>query len=257
MRRIVLEDPFARSAIWSRNLAIFAFFVAAIGILLSRKGLDPQLALSIVGAALGLAGLAVLFALLAMAVIWHTGFRGIGLALGGLVLSALLFAYPAFLAVEARTAPVLSDITTDLDDPPAFLTTEAAQVERHGATPPQAPSEREKAIQRQAYPDLQPLVLDADLSDISDAVHKLIKRRHWTLIDELDSDRGGQRIDVAAASLVMGFPLDIAIRIKPIGNKVQVDMRAVARKGWQEQPRANVQRLENFLSDVEDAVDQS
>ena len=258
MRRLVLEDPFARSAIWSRNLAVFALIVALIGIVLSRKGLDPQAALAIVGAALGLAGLAVVCALLAMAVIWHTGFRGIGLALGGLVLSVLLFAYPAYLAVQARTMPALSDVSTNLDDPPPFLSTEAAVAARKGLTPPAKPSAANRALQERLYPDLQPLDLDADASDVEDAIHKLIKRRHWKIADEVDpTDFVTGHIDVTAMSTVMGFPADITFRIRVVGGRTQVDVRSVSRAGWQEQPGSNAARVDELVSDIEDAIGES
>ena len=258
MRRLVLEDPFARSAIWSRNLAVFAFIVALIGIILSRKGLDPQAALAIVGAALVLACLAVLCALLAMAVIWHTGFRGIWLALGGLALSGLLFVYPAYLAVQARTMPPLSDVSTSLDDPPAFLSTQAAVEARNGQTPPAKLRAADRALQERLYPDLQPLVLDAEAVDVADAIKKLIKQRHWKIIDKVEPvDFATGHIDVIATSTVMGFPADITFRIRALGSRTQVDVRSVSRAGWQEQPGSNAARVDELVSQIEDAIGES
>jgi uncharacterized protein (DUF1499 family) len=258
MRRIVLEDPFARSAIWSRNLALFAFFVALIGILLSRKGLDPQASLAIIGGALALAGLAVLFALVAMAVIWQTGFRGLGLALGGLALAGLLFAYPAYLAVQARTTPTLTDVSTDLDDPPPFLTTPAAREARDGAVPPPKQSAANRALQERLYPDLQTLDLDADVSDVEDAIHAIIKRHHWKVADEVEPvNFATGHIDVVAASTVMAFPVDITFRIRALGNRTRVDVRSVSRAGWHEQPGSNAQRVDELVSAIEDAVTES
>lgn len=258
MRRLVLEDPFARSAIWSRNLAVFALIVVGIGIILSRKGLDPQAALAIVGASLVLAGLAILCAILAMAVIWHTGFRGIGLALAGLVLSALLFVYPAYLAVQARTVPSLSDVTTDLDDPPTFLTTEAALAARNGTTPPAKPSAANRALQERLHPDLQPLIVDDDEADVEDTIHTLIKSRKWKIVDEVAPvNFATGHIDVVAASTVMGFPSDITFRIRVLGNRTQIDIRSVARAGWQERPGANAARVDDLVSDIQDVIGES
>jgi hypothetical protein len=257
MRRLVLEDPFARSAIWSRNLAVFAIAVAGIGVLLSRKGLDPQASLAIIGGALALAGLAVLSALVAMAVIWQTGFRGIGLALGGLMLAALLFAYPAYLAVQARTMPTLPDVSTDLDDPPTFLTTPTATAARGGAAPPRQ-SAANRALQEKLYPDLQTLDLEADVSDVEDAIHTIIKRHHWTIVDEVEPvNFATGHIDVVAASTIMAFPVDITFRIRALGARTQVDVRSVSRAGWQEQPGSNAQRVDDLVSAIDDAVGQS
>jgi hypothetical protein len=258
MRRVVLEDPLARSAIWSRNLAVFALCVAAIGILLSRKGLDPQAALAIVAGSLGLAGLAIFFAFVAMAVIWQTGFRGIGLALAGLALSACLFAYPALIAVEARTKLAVTDVSTDLDDPPLFLSTKAALEARHGLTPAAKISAANRARQEQLYPDLQTLTLDADPSDVVDVIHKLVKHNHWTIADEVAPDEFTTgHIDVVATSLLMGFPIDITFRLRQVGNQTHVDIRSVARSGWQEQPGSNAARVKDLESAIEDSISES
>ena len=119
MRRIVLEEPLARSAAWSRSVAFFALAVAIIGIVMARLGLDPTAAVAVEGGAMAFAILAILFALVAMAVIWRTGYRGTGRLLAALVIAALVLAYPAYLVAEAHGMPALDDAATDLVDPPA------------------------------------------------------------------------------------------------------------------------------------------
>lgn len=258
MRRLVLEDPFARSAIWSRNLAIFALIVAIIGILLARKGLDPKAALAIEGGALALAGLAILFAVVAMAVIWRTGFRGISLALGGLVLSCLLFAYPAYIAVQARTATPVYDVSTDLADPPAFMTTARAIEARRGFTPATAMTRADRALQERLYPDLQTLSFDADPMDVDATVHKLLRRRHWEVVDEVKPLRFATgHIDVVLKSALMGFPADLTIRIRGIGNRTLVDIRSVSRTPYQERPGSNAARVQDLAEAMDDAIGES
>lgn len=258
MRRMVLEDPFARSAIWSRNLAVFALIVGLIGIALSRKGLDPQASLAIIGAALGLAALAVLSALLAMAVIWHTGFRGVSLALLGLVLAAMLFAYPTYVAVQARTAPALTDVTTDLAEPPTFLSTEKTKEARKGIVLPVKQSAANRALQERLYPDLQSLLIEADVDEVTQAIHTIIKRHKWTIVDEVAPvNYATGHVDVVVKSMVMGFPSDITFRIRELGARTQVDIRSVSRTGWQEQPGSNAARVEDIVSDIADAIGSS
>lgn len=255
MRRLILEDPFSRSAIWSRNLAVFALIVAIIGVLLARKGLDPLAALSIICGALVFAGFAILFALVAMAVIWRTGFRGLGLALGGLMLSICIFAYPAYIAVQARSVPAVPDVSTDVDDPPAFMLTPQASKARRGTTPPRLQTEEDRKEQARLYPDLQSLSFDAEPSDVDEAIHKLIKRRKWQIVDEVPPRHSGfGHIDVVVRTAVMGFPADVTFRIKSLGSHTQVDIRSVSRHGWQEQPGSNAARVQDLASDLEDAI---
>ena len=258
MRRLILEDPLARSAMWSRNLAIFALLVAVIGVALSRKGLDAKAALAVEGGALGLAGLAVVLAFVAMAVIWHTGFRGLGLALAGLGLSLFLFAYPAYIAVEARTAPSITDVSTNTDDPPAFMTSMVALAARHGFTPGKTMMKADIVLQDRLYPDLQTLDLESEVGDVDEAIHKLIKRRHWQIVDEVPPvNFATGHIDVVVKPGLMGFPVDLTIRVKSLGEHTLVDIRSVVRSLWQEQPAANAARVVTFATDLEDEVDDS
>ena len=256
MRRLILEDPMSRAAVWSRNTAVFALLVAVIGIALARKGLDPIAALAIEGGALALGGFSILFAVVAMGMIWRTGLRGTGLALGGLALSLLLMSYPAYLTVQSRTVPPVADVSTDLDDPPTFLTTEKALKARHGTTP-KPMSEADRSLEGRIYPDLDTITLDEDALDVAKTIHRLIKRRHWQIADEVEPDGSAAgHIDVVLKTPVMGFPADLTIRILPAGSQTRVDIRSVARDGWQE-AGTNAARLRTLVDDIEAADDET
>ena len=258
MRRLILEEPCSRAAVWSRNLAVFALLVAIFGVLLARQGLDPGTALAIEGSALALSSLAVFFAFVALIVVWRTGYRGLGLALGGLVLSGLLFAYPTYVAVQAHGVPAVADVTTNPDDPPPFAQTLAAREARRGAILPAAPSPEQKALQAKLYPDLQTLNLDADPMDVYALVRKLLKRRRWTVIEANEPiNFATGHIDVVLKTALMGFPADLTIRIRGISNKTQVDLRSLTRLGWQEQPGSNAARLQELATEIEDQTPES
>ena len=256
MRRLILEDPFSRAAIWSRNFAVFALLVAIIGIALARVGLDATAALAIEGSALALAGLSILSAIVAMGVIWHTGYRGIGLALAGLALSGVLMLYPAYLAVQARTVPVAPDISTDLDDPPAFLSTERARAARHGVVPGPMRAD-DKDLEARLYPDLDTLTIDDDPGTVFEMIRKLVSHHHWLIADAVEpTDKEGGQIDAVAKTLVMGFPADVTIRIRPSGDQTEVDIRSVSRTGWQE-PGSNAARVQALIADIDAAANRS
>ena len=200
---------------------------------------------------MAIAGLAILFALVAMVVIWRNGYRGVGLALGGLALSGLLMVYPAYLAVQARTAPVLIDVSTDPADPPAFMVSDKALEARHGVTPG-PPSAADRAAQARLYPDLQSLSLDAEALDVDRTLHKIIKRHKWTIVDEVQPIRFATgHIDIVLKSAVMGFPVDLTVRIRGLGNRTQVDVRSVARAGWQERPGADAALVQTLVDEID------
>ncbi len=192
MRHLIIEEPFSESAIWSRRLAIFATAVVATGLVLARLGLDAPAVLAVVGSAIVLACLAVLCAGVATVEIWQTGRKGVGLLLGGAVLAVLLLAYPAYLAVQAVRLPVLNDISTDTDDPPAYSLSRKALAARHGWVPPSIP-EASRQAQAAAYPDVEPIYLDLDGDEAYQTVLSAAAARHWKVI-ELGAARRAARL---------------------------------------------------------------
>ena len=105
MRRLIVAEPIARSAVWARRLSIFALAIAAVAVALSRLSTaDPPAALTVFGAALVVAAFAALLAVAAAAVIWRDGLRGAEQAAIGFALAAALIAYPVYLA-GARLRP--------------------------------------------------------------------------------------------------------------------------------------------------------
>ncbi len=64
--------------------------------------------------------LSILVGLAAFAAIWQNGSRGMGRILLAFLISTILLAYPAYLALQYRKLPKIYDITTDPIDPPRF-----------------------------------------------------------------------------------------------------------------------------------------
>lgn len=252
MRRIILEEPLARTAVWSRGFALFALAVALIGIVMARAGLDPTAAMAIEGAAILIALAAILFALAAMVVIWRTGYRGTGRLLGGLLIAALVLAYPGFMAFQANRIPHISDVSTDLGEPPRFAKSPQAIAARGGVTPGE-PSQAEKDLQRGLYPDIQPIVVDLEAMDAHALILKIVAARHWRITDDaLPLGRFGVgRVDAVAKTSVMGFPADVTIRIKPLAGQARIDIRSVSRTPWQE-PGSNAARIQALAADLDD-----
>src|SRR5271163_2618529 len=102
MRRLIVEEPVSRAAVWSGRTGAFATATAIVSIGIARLGsADPTSALVVFGASLALAFLAMLLAASAAVVIWRTGRRGVVPAAAGFVLASTLLAYPAYLTLEA------------------------------------------------------------------------------------------------------------------------------------------------------------
>jgi hypothetical protein len=252
MRRLILEEPHSQTALLSWRLAVFSLAVAGLG-LLTVKHSDDLIA--VLGGAAAVAMASVLFAILAFAVIWRSGRKGAGQAFAGLVLALLLLAYPAFLAQQALRLPPLSDISTDIADPPAFSLSRAALAAREYRTPPEA-AVAERNAQIKAYPQVQPILVDLDPLETFEAVLKAMAASGWRIVER--APPGGRlglgHADAVAASPVLGFPSDITVRLRPLAGQTRIDIRSVARFGLYDfgAGARNIAKFEEALETVID-----
>jgi uncharacterized protein (DUF1499 family) len=253
MRRLIFEEPYSRAAIWSLRLAVFALAVAGMAAGLSRaSAVEPAGALAVLGASLVLACLAVLLSATAAVVIWRTGRRGVGIAFVGFILALALLAYPAWLSFQAISLPAIDDVSTDLETPPSFLRSTKALEARGGRTPAEASVETREA-QKRAYPKIQPILVDMELNDAYQLALQAAKARGWRIVDAIAPSvrEGVGHIDAVDRSLFLGFPDDIAIRIKPLANQTRIDIRATSRV-WRHDFGANAQRIQKFAAEIQD-----
>ncbi|WP_395665934.1 DUF1499 domain-containing protein [Methylocella sp.] len=254
MRRLVFEEPFSGAAVASRRLAAFALAVAAIGVFASRAGLDPPAAFAVLGGSIGFALAAVVCALAGLVVVWRTGRRGAGRAGTGLVLAALLLAYPAYMLARAAQGPRLTDLSTDLADPPAFSFSRAAYAAR-GAPPPTPPASA-RAEQAKAYPKILPMLLDLDADDAFAALRRAVKSAGWKVVEAVPP--GGRmglgHIEAIAASPILGLPSYVTVRLRPVVEQSRVDVRSASRFGPIDFG-VNARNIAAFETALEAAVD--
>ena len=227
MRRLIIEEPYSKAALLSQRLAVFSLAVAIVGILGVGRGLDL---LAVLGGSLIIACAAILSAILAFVVIWHSGRKGAGQAFAGLVLATVLLAYPAYLAQQTLWLPRLPDISTDLTDPPNFSLSREALAASAGTTPPSNVIARRKA-QLKAYPQIQPILLDLDAPEAFDAAVKAVTVTGWKIVEQRPpGGRSGLgHIDAIATSFILGFPSDITLRLRPLAGQTRIDIRSASR----------------------------
>ena len=256
MRRQIIEEPVSRAAIWSLRLAVFALAVVAVAVVVTRFQLvDVPAGLAVFGSAIVIDCVALLLAGSAAVIIWRTGRRGVGPALAGTFLALVLLAWPGWLAAQAVRLPVLNDVTTDIADPPQFSLSRKATDARDGRTPLN-PSPLVRQQQRAAYPGVQAILLELDGDDAYQVVLKAVVARGWKIIDQAaPGGRGGLgHIDAVARTLVMGFPDDITIRVKPLAGQTKIDVRSASRYGRNDFG-VNARRIEQFAQEVQNQID--
>ena len=253
-RRVLLTEPVAGSAAWSRRSAGAAAILAIGGIVVGRSGIAGGMAgVAVLAAALLLALLAIGLAVRAAVVIWQQGWRGTGQAMSGCLLALIVLAYPAYLARTASQLPAISDVSTDLESPPAFSTSPAARAGR-GNVVHAEPSAAMREAQRQAYPGLQPVILDAEPEEAYALAMRLMSQRRWHIVEAVAPKGlfGVGHIDAVARTPVMAFPEDVTVRIRPQSGQTRVDLRSASRLDGHDFG-GNAARIEALAEDLQNA----
>jgi len=186
---------------------LLSVVLSLIGIVLSRGGRDPQ------GRTKALGGLAI----------------GLGLLI--VVLGA---------ATTAGDAPRINDITTDLDNPPAFesATIVPDYVGRDMSYPPEFVE-----IVRVSYPDLESLRVASPPDATFERAIATAESLGWEIVSRSASRHV---FDAQHVSKIFRFVDDITVRIVADGPGSRVDMRSKSRDG-QSDLGANAARIRGFF----------
>jgi len=254
VRRLIVEEPPSRLANWSQWLALFALVVALLAVIIVRLDLVEAIpGFVVLASALVLATIAILMAAGAFVVIWKHGSPGFGRAFTAFVLGGLMVAYPAYLGGRNFRAPAISDITTDTADPPRFEA--IAQVRPRRANSIVYAGAEVAQRQRAAYPDIAPLQTAVTPDEAHSAALDVLNGRKWRVIATLRPQAGRRdgRIEAVARTLIMGFPDDVVVRVRPSGAGARIDIRSASRYGRQDFG-SNARRIRSLLEEIEEAV---
>lgn len=170
-----------------------------------------------------------------------SGRRGAVAALAGLLLSGALIAMGAHWEWAATAYPRINDISTDLDEPPVFWAM---------PNPTDHPGGETARLQREAYPDIAPLVLPLSPEAVFAAARALVAGRGWEIVAE---DAADGRIEAVAASPLYGFKDEIVLRLAPAGAGTRLDMRSRSRTGRIDRG-VNAKRIRAFLVEMKARV---
>jgi len=245
-----IETPPSQLAIWACRIALFALAVAALAIIIERADLLELVPVLVtVAVALALAALAVVMAFAAFVSLWNNGGPGFLQAMTAVVIGAVLLAYPGYLAAKAHRLPAITDVTTDTDDPPRFeVVSKLRPAERN-----LYPGSTAAGLQKETWPDIEPLEVTATPKAAFDGVMAVFTKRKWRIVDSRapSSGRDGH-IEAIARSPVMGLRDDVTVRIRPTREGSRVDIRSASRFGTVDFG-GNAERVMALLDDIDDA----
>lgn len=160
-----------------------------------------------------------------------------------LVIALTAVAIPLSWQRRAQRLPSIHDITTDLDNPPAFQSILARRAD--------APNSLERTpqislLQREAYPDLAPITLPTPTPATFDRALAVAQSQGWEIVT---ADKSSGRIEASDTTRWFGFTDDVVVRLTPWGAGTRVDVRSTARTGAGDLGR-NASRIRRFLEDL-------
>jgi len=143
---------------------------------------------------------------------------------------------PLIALLACACAPRINDITTTPDDPPSF---------RRAALPPYPNANA--ARQREAYPDLAPLVrADAPESAYAAALAAAKRMPRW---DVVSADAAARAIEAVATTGLMRFKDDVVVEVRAKGTGSEVHVRSRSRLGKSDFG-ANAARIRDYLAEL-------
>jgi uncharacterized protein (DUF1499 family) len=143
---------------------------------------------------------------------------------------------------KVRSLPYIHDISTDTQDPPAFVA--VLPLRANAKNPPEYAGEEVAAQQREAYPDIRTLELPMAADAVFDRALEAAEGLGWEIVA---SEAAEGRIEATETTFWFGFKDDVVIRIEGSASESQLDIRSKSRVGRSD-VGANAERIRRFVA---------
>jgi len=222
---------------------VAALIVAAAGPLHRYLGLDIEAAIAVFryGFYVAVAGVA-----LGLATIVPTRpgdrRRGFVAAFLAIVIGVAGAWVPVSWFLWSQQLPVINDISSDIAEPPAMVA--LLQLRRGAPNPPAYPGAATAVLQRDAYPDIVPVVLPVAPAEAFKRVDRVATALGWDVVARAPADG---RLEAVDTSEWFGFRDDIVVRIRADGTGSRIDIRSKSRAG-ESDLGVNARRIRVFIA---------
>ncbi len=226
--------------------AVLLLLATGIGYQKGAFDLTQAFNLLRIGALMGIggAGFSIFF------ILWQ---RPTGLNLVVIAASAMLgivaFYMPYRQLLLSQRLPAIHDITTDMNNPPAFVAIARVRLATHNPVAYDGP---ETGVQqRRAYPDIRTLMLPHSTDEVFAAAMQVVEELGWS-VAEANLEQG--RIEATATSQWFGFKDDVVIRLTRDGaDNTLFDMRSKSRVGITD-VGSNARHVRAFVAALDDEL---
>ena len=165
---------------------------------------------------------------------------GIWLAAIGLLAGVVLIGIPGRFRLGPPKPPI-HDITTDTQEPPEYVAVLPLRVNAPNTTA--YGGEKIASLQREAYPDVQPLILNVQPPQAFERALATVREMGW---DVVATDAAAGRIEATDTTFWFGFKDDVVIRVRPADRGSRVDVRSLSRVGGGD-AGTNAKRIRAYL----------
>lgn len=152
----------------------------------------------------------------------------------------LTIGLPMQLVKRGQAVPAIHDISTDTQNPPAFVALAGLRSTIPNGVEYGGPAVA--AAQREGYPDITSLTLAAKPEDALAQCLRVARALGWEVVATSQPDL---RIEATDTTPFFAFKDDIVIRITPSGPASRVDVRSVSRVGRSDLG-TNARRIREF-----------
>ena len=166
--------------------------------------------------------------------------RGTVLAAVSLLVGVVLVAVPARFRM-GPPAPPIHDITTDTQNPPEYVAVLPLRANAPNTTV--YGGDKIASQQREAYPDLQPVMLKVPPARAFERALAAVREMGWDLVG---ADATAGRIEATDTTFWFGFKDDVVIRVRAADGGSRVDVRSLSRVGVGD-AGTNAKRIRAFL----------
>jgi len=250
-RVLLAPEPTPKSATWSLRIAAFCASVLIAGLFFHRLfGLPTPVALNLVKLSILGGFVALVLVLVAFVRIWRTGCPGgTKILISGLIATGLV-TWPLLHLPTVNGLPEINDVSTDLENPPPFRT--LAQRRAPDANDPDYPGDEFAVLQKDAYPDLQPVLINRSSEEVFEIAREALRRQG---LEVVRADAPGKTvnqpgfIEAVDRTLILGFYDDVVIRVVGDTRSSWLDIRSASRYGRHDLGR-NAERIRRLLREI-------
>jgi uncharacterized protein (DUF1499 family) len=171
--------------------------------------------------------------------------KAIFFASASIIVGIFVAGIPWEMKQRAQHVPPIHDITTDTENPPAFVAILPLRADAPNSV--EYKGTEVAAQQRKAYPDLQPLTVNAPPDIAFQKALRAARDAGWDIV-ESRPDQG--RIEATDTTLWFGFKDDIVVRVTSQDSASRIDVRSVSRVGKSD-VGTNATRIRNYLSKIQ------